>query len=105
MRATSTRYSKRQVYVAGILVLSGVFLYHGMCSLNNNPSSAAGEAAVKAAVADTSCEWGEGGPELFVIRHNENHPKGECGREWLPMDAITGHCAWIDCCGNGKRRA
>ena len=79
MRAASTRYGKRKVYVAGILLLAGVFLYHGMRSLDD--TSEAG-AAVVAAADDTpvSCEWEEGGPELFVIRHNELHPEGECAR-------------------------
>lgn len=83
MRAASTRYGKRKVYVAGILVLSGVFLYRGMCSLNDAASGERepeGPAIIAGASASLSCEWEEGGPQLFVIRHNENHPDGECGR-------------------------
>lgn len=77
MRAASTRYGKRKVYVAGILLLAGVFLYHGMRSLED--ASAAGEVAAVAHTDGSACDWEEGGPELFVIRHNELHPEGEYG--------------------------
>lgn len=86
MRAASTRHGKMKVSVTGILVLAGVFLYHGMRSLQGVSYSAeererkAPAADVEAAETDTSCDWEAGGPELFVIRHNKNHPEGECGR-------------------------
>lgn len=103
MRAASTRYGKRKAHVAGIIALAGVFLYHGMCSLNDSSRTAGGKArrksaappaAAAAAIADSSlsCDWEEGGPELFVIRHNTNHPVGECWGKGsaLPARAIAG---------------
>ena len=85
MRAASTRYGKRKVYVAGILLLAGVFLYHGVRSLDGGtsaPAAGGGERQAVAATADTaavSCDWEEGGAELYVIRHNTDHPEGKCG--------------------------
>eukprot|EP00903_Cladosiphon_okamuranus_P012796 g11960.t1 len=96
MRAASTRYGKRKICVAGILVLAGVFLYHGMCSLNDAASSGGRQPGAAAAVAGAdasavSCEWEEGGPELFVIRHNTNHPDA---RHWFHIaECFTGRRA------------
>eukprot|EP00752_Nemacystus_decipiens_P012453 g11034.t1 len=74
MRVASTRYGKRKVYVAGILLLAGVFLYHGMRSLDASAPGKQRQAVAGVAGTSVSCDWEEGGPELYVIRHNTNHP-------------------------------
>jgi len=72
------RYSKRQVHVAVLLLLAGVFLWQGTRSLNGDLISAP---PMVQGDLDTNCHWEEeGGPVLYVAKHSKTHPDGKCGR-------------------------
>ena len=85
MRATTIRHGKRQAHVAGILLLAGVFLFHGMRSLDgyfvsSSLSAGAAGGVLQGGDAENSCDWEEGGPVLYLLEHCQEHPSGKFGK-------------------------
>lgn len=89
MCAKWKHHRKQQVCVVGtfVLVVAQVFLLrYGMRGVNESPSAAG---AAEAAVPGTlSCDWTEGGPEMFVINVDvkPKPPRGEHRTTRLPTD-------------------
>lgn len=95
MWVTPTRQGKRKACVAGILFLAGVLAFHGTISLKREIAPEPSGNSSSAAAAE-ACEWSEGMPDLYVLKHSRGHPKGEHKWRRRPPSGAEHWCGCAD---------